>query len=66
MERLAREYRAGELLSGEMKAHAIDRIASFLDAHQRRREALGGLREELEPYRLTDEERARLRSDPLG
>lgn len=66
VERLAREYRAGELLSGEMKAHAIDRIASFLDAHQRRREALGDLREELEPYRLTDGERARLRSDPLG
>ncbi|NHN46015.1 tryptophan--tRNA ligase [Halostella sp. JP-L12] len=64
--RLAREYRSGELLSGEMKAHAIDRIAEFLDAHQRRREALGDLRDELEPYRLTADERERLRPDPLG
>jgi len=66
VERLAREYRAGELLSGEMKERAIDRIATFLDAHQRRRDALGDLREELEPYRLTDDERERLRAKPLG
>ncbi len=64
--RLAREYRSGELLSGEMKARAIDRIADFLDAHQRRREALGDLPEELELYRLTEDERERLRADPLG
>ncbi|WP_121821151.1 tryptophan--tRNA ligase [Halostella salina] len=66
IERLAREYRAGDLLTGELKQAAIDRIADFLDAHQRRRAALGDLREELAPYRLREAERDRLRADPLG
>ncbi|PSP55617.1 tryptophan--tRNA ligase [Halobacteriales archaeon QS_1_67_19] len=59
LDRLAHEYRAGDLLSGELKAHAIERIADLLESHQRRREALGDLDAELEPYRLTDEQRWR-------
>ncbi|WP_226022403.1 tryptophan--tRNA ligase [Halomicrobium salinisoli] len=62
VERLAREYREGELLSGELKQLAADRLAEFLRDHQRRRDALGPLAEELAPYRLTDEERRQLRS----
>ena len=64
--RLAREYRAGELLSGELKAAAVDAIADFLDAHQERRAALGDLRTELEPFRLREGERERLGPDVLG
>ncbi|WP_225332732.1 tryptophan--tRNA ligase [Halomicrobium urmianum] len=60
VERLAREYRDGELLSGELKEIAAERLGEFLRDHQRRRAALGPLAEELAPYRLTDEERARL------
>lgn len=59
VERLAREYREGSLLTGELKELAAEKIADFLEAHQERREELGSLREELRPYRLTDEERAR-------
>jgi tryptophanyl-tRNA synthetase len=57
LERLAREYRAGDLLSGELKEVAIDRITDFLAEHQRCRASLGSLADELEPYRLTAEER---------
>ncbi|WP_265109245.1 tryptophan--tRNA ligase [Halosolutus halophilus] len=57
--RIAADYRAGELLSGEMKELTIDRITAFLAAHQRRRTALDSLETELEPYRLTDGERRR-------
>ena len=64
--RLAHEYRAGELLSGELKAAAADAIGEFLAEHQERREALGDLASELEPYRLREEERERLRPDVLG
>jgi tryptophanyl-tRNA synthetase len=56
---LAERYRSGELLSGELKLEAVDAITEFLDAHQRRRDALGDVGEELEPYRLTDAERER-------
>ena len=56
---LAAQYESGELLSGEMKLAAVDAITEFLDAHQRRRDALGDVREELAPYRLTSEERER-------
>ncbi|MFB6152220.1 MAG: tryptophan--tRNA ligase [Haloarculaceae archaeon] len=66
VERLAREYRAGELLSGELKELAADAISEFLADHQRRRSALGDLPEELAPYRLTDDERERLRPEPLS
>jgi tryptophanyl-tRNA synthetase len=62
VDRLAREYREGTLLSGELKEIAAESIADFLDAHQRRREQLGDLEEELEPYRLTERERATARS----
>ncbi|MFC4439695.1 MULTISPECIES: tryptophan--tRNA ligase [Natrialbaceae] len=57
LERLAREYRSGDLLSAELKGIAIERITDFLAEHQRRRAALGPLADELEPYRLTAEER---------
>ena len=59
LDRLAREYRAGELLSGELKAHAADRIAAFLDAHRARRPGDTELDDALAPYRLTDAERDR-------
>ncbi|GAB7019120.1 tryptophan--tRNA ligase [Halostagnicola bangensis] len=59
LERIARQYRDGELLSGELKEIAIDRITDFLAAHQRRRSELGSLAGELEPYRLTQAERTR-------
>jgi tryptophanyl-tRNA synthetase len=65
VERLAREYRSGELLSGELKAAAADAIGEFLAAHQKRRDALGDLREELAPFRLREAERERLRPDVL-
>ncbi|MFC7203469.1 tryptophan--tRNA ligase [Haloferax namakaokahaiae] len=57
LERLAREYRDGTLLSGELKDIAAEKIADFLDAHQERRESLDSLEAELEPYRLTADER---------
>ncbi|APW96871.1 tryptophan--tRNA ligase [Halobiforma lacisalsi AJ5] len=59
LERIAERYRAGDLLSGELKAIAIERITDFLAAHQRRRGKLDELATELEPYRLTDAERRR-------
>ncbi|WP_267641634.1 tryptophan--tRNA ligase [Haloarchaeobius amylolyticus] len=52
VERLAREYRAGDLLSGELKELAAGRITEFLAAHQERKAALGPLEEELPAYRL--------------
>jgi tryptophanyl-tRNA synthetase len=63
--RIEREYRAGDLLSGELKEIAADRIAEFLADHQSRREAVGDPFEELAAYRLTDDERARAR-DAVG
>ncbi|WP_394741001.1 tryptophan--tRNA ligase [Natronococcus roseus] len=57
LERIAREYRSGNLLSGELKEIATDRIADFLIEHQRRRDSLGSLADELEPYRLSESER---------
>jgi len=57
LERIAADYRSGDLLSGELKEIAIDRITTFLAAHQRRRAALGELATEIQPYRLTDAER---------
>jgi len=56
---LARRYREGDLLSGELKDLAAEAVADFLAAHQRRRADLGPLREELAPYRPTDTERRR-------
>ena len=57
--RLDREYRSGDLLTGELKAHAADRIAEFLETHQSRRPADDEVDEALAPYRLTDDERER-------
>lgn len=54
---IAREYRNGTLLSGELKEMAAEKVASFLEAHQERRAALGSLSTELAPYRLTADER---------
>ncbi|MFC4405117.1 tryptophan--tRNA ligase [Haloarchaeobius iranensis] len=59
--RIETAYREGELLSGELKELAADRIGEFLTAHQRRRAALGDLESALAPYRLTDAERERAR-----
>lgn len=59
VERLAREYRAGELLSGELKQHAVERIADFLEDHQSRRPSDDELDDALAPYRLTADERQR-------
>jgi tryptophanyl-tRNA synthetase len=57
LERLAREYREGSLLSGELKEIAAAKISEFLEAHQRRRSEVGPLESALEPYRLTEAER---------
>jgi len=57
--RVEREYRAGDLLSGELKELAADRIVGFLAGHQRRRAALGDVDDELAAFRLTGDERAR-------
>lgn len=57
MEQLAREYRNGSLLSGELKDIAAEKIADFLDEHQQRRQQLGSLEDELQQYRLTQHER---------
>jgi tryptophanyl-tRNA synthetase (EC 6.1.1.2) len=59
LEQLAAEYRAGDLLSGEMKQAAIDCIQSFLADHQRRRATLDSVKTELDRYRLTDAQRRR-------
>ena len=59
IEQLARGYRDGSLLSGELKEIAASKVADFLEAHQDRREQLGPLAAELEPYRLTADERQR-------
>ncbi|WP_126664179.1 tryptophan--tRNA ligase [Haloterrigena salifodinae] len=59
LERIAADYRSGDLLSGELKEVAIERITEFLADHQRRRAGLGSLESELEPYRLTERERRR-------
>lgn len=57
LDRLAREYREGELLSGELKQIAAETIADFLDAHQQRRADIESLDGELDQYRLTAQER---------
>lgn len=59
LDRLAEAYRSGDVLSGELKLEAVDAITGFLATHQRRRAALGDVREELAPYRLSSEERER-------
>lgn len=62
LERLAREYREGSLLSGELKDIAAARIVDFLADHQKRRSELGSLADEMAPYRLTRTERSRARN----
>ena len=57
LDRLAREYRSGDLLSGDLKTYAADRIADFLDAHQTRRPSEDDLDAALVPYRVTAGER---------
>lgn len=56
--RLERDYRAGDLLSGELKAHAADKIAEFLRNHQSRRPSDDALESAIAPYRLSEDERA--------
>ena len=62
IEQLAREYREGSLLSGELKEMAAEKIADFLGEHQERRAQLESLEDELEPYRLTRKERTKARN----
>jgi tryptophanyl-tRNA synthetase len=57
--RVEREYRAGELLSGELKEFAADRIVEFLEGHQDRRANVAAVGAELAAYRLTEDERER-------
>lgn len=57
LDRLAREYRNGSLLSGELKEVAANAIASFLETHQRRRRRLDPLDTELPRYQLSGRER---------
>lgn len=59
LERLAREYRNGSMLSGELKEITATKIADFLEHHQERRKQLGSLLDELPAYRLSDTERQR-------
>ncbi|NHN60361.1 MULTISPECIES: tryptophan--tRNA ligase [Halorussus] len=66
LDRLADEYRSGDLLSGELKNYAAERIADFLEAHQERRAAIDDLEAEFERYRLTGDERARARPEGVG
>lgn len=61
LDQLAREYRDGSLLSGELKELAATQIADFLEEHQRRRAEVGSLANELAPYRLAENERSRAR-----
>lgn len=63
--RIEAEYRAGDLLSGELKEIAADRIAAFLAGHQERRDALGDVDDELDAFRLSEAERQRAR-DAVG
>ncbi|MFB6197116.1 MAG: tryptophan--tRNA ligase [Halobacteriaceae archaeon] len=65
IERLAREYRAGNLLTGELKEMAANAITEFIVAHQERRDDLDELKTELESYRLGEAERERLRPSVL-
>jgi len=58
--RIERAYRSGELLSGELKALAAERIADDLAVHRERRDAVGDLDAALAPYRLSEAVRERL------
>ena len=55
---LADADRSGDLLSGELKQIAAERIGEFVATHRERRAAVGPLETALEPYRLTAAERA--------
>lgn len=50
-------YEDGDILSGEIKQMAADKIWDFISEHQARKATLGSIEEELEPYRLTKTER---------
>lgn len=52
--RIRREYAAGNLLSGELKALAKDRLETFLDAHRRRRGAVAERVERIAAERLPE------------
>lgn len=57
IDRLAREYRSGDLLSGELKDVAAERIATFIENHKKRRSSLGAIENEVDAYLLSKEER---------
>jgi tryptophanyl-tRNA synthetase len=66
LERLGEEYRSGDLLSGELKAYAAEKIAEFLEAHRERREQIEDFEAEFEQYRLTEDERTRAQPEGVG
>lgn len=51
------EYRNGNILSGEMKKHLVEKVSQFLNEHRTRKKALGPIEEEIGDYRLTKTER---------
>lgn len=57
LERIHDSYTDGDMLSGEIKNLAAEKIWEFVSEHQARKDALGSLDEEIEPYRLTKTER---------
>lgn len=57
LRRIYDEYKNGNMLSGEIKEIAVDKVWDFISEHQARKKALGSLKEELQPYRLTNTER---------
>lgn len=57
LRRIYNEYSSGEMLSGELKQMAVDRIVDFLQEHQARKSALDSIEEEVRDYRLTKTER---------
>lgn len=62
--RLEHEYRQGDLLSGELKSIAADRVNEVLADHQRRRPE--GPLSQFAEYQLTPTERDNIRSTILG
>jgi len=59
---IEKRYRSGEMLTGELKAYAAEKIADFVEEHQKRREKIldEGVENVLEKFRLRDDERERI------
>jgi tryptophanyl-tRNA synthetase len=50
-------YKNGTLLSGELKDETVEKVSAFILSHQARRDALGDISEEINPYRLGKSEK---------